>query len=205
MALVRNRTTEELTTTNQFLDWLKSSDGGNTSIPGDQLTTEIMNAWGYDPVVEGAQPTGEPWQHVEGDGVELDGLGNWRTKFKLVPTFESQEDEDAHVAEWTAAQLKAQTPASISDRQFFEALSDLGHIPYSEALAAVQTGAIPTDMEDFLQLMASFDEAGAQKARLLLAGATTFERDNYLVPVFGSMYGMTEEQIDALWRYGVTL
>lgn len=92
-------------------------------------------------------------------------------------------------------------PEVISDRQFFEALWEGGHISYEEAVAAVETGAIPATMEGFIAILESFDEIGAKKARLLLKGATEFRRDNYLIPVFGSMYGMSGAEIDDLWRY----
>jgi hypothetical protein len=105
---------------------------------------------------------------------------------------------------WNAADVPLDppdpVPEVISDRQFFEALWQGGHITYEEAEAAVATGAIPATMAGFLDLLASYDEVGAKKARLLLKGATEFRRDNYVVPVFGSMYGMTSAQIDQLWR-----
>lgn len=128
---------------------------------------------------------------LSGDEVaQFDGV-RWRVT--------TQEAIDAET-------LRKSTPREISDRQFFTALwKDGGRITYEEALAAVATGTIPTTMIGFLDLLATYDEDGAKDARLLLSGATTFERDNYLIPVFGSMYGMSEEQIDALWRLGKTL
>lgn len=202
---VRIRETGELKTDNEFITWIRSADGGNTSIPNDRLTPEIMGQFGADPVLEGPQPTGEAWQHVESDGVEQ-VAGNWRTKWKLVPTFDTQEEQDTHVATWEAAALKAQTPSEISYGQFFTALwKDGERITYEEALAAVSTRTIPAELDGFLNMLASFDEAGARDARLLLSRATVFHRDNYLVPVFGSMYGMSETDIDALWRLGATL
>ena len=76
---------------------------------------------------------------------------------------------------------------------------------YEEAVAAVETGTIPATMEGFIALLESYDEIGAKKARLLLKGATEFKRSNYIVPVFGSMYGMGENQIDELWRMAAVL
>lgn len=85
---VRIRETGELKTNNEFVRWLKTE--GNTSIPDDRLTPEIIDAHGADPVVEGPQPTGEPWQHVEPDGVEQVG-GLWRTRYVVKP---DELDED---------------------------------------------------------------------------------------------------------------
>jgi hypothetical protein len=200
---VRIRKTGEIQTDNEFVRWLKTE--GNTSIPDDRLTPDILDAHDADPVFEGPQPTGEPWQQVVPDGVE-EVKGQWRTKYRLVPTFDTPEEQDAYVATWEAAALKAQTPSEISYGQFFTALwKDNERITYEEALAAVSTRTIPAELDGFLLMLASFDEPGARDARLLLSRATVFHRDNYLVPVFGSMYGMTETDIDALWRLGATL
>jgi hypothetical protein len=109
-------------------------------------------------------------------------------------------DQTAYDALLAAITPPDPVPEVISDRQFFEALWQGGHITYEEAEAAVATGSIPATMAGFLDLLASYDEVGAKKARLLLKGATEFRRDNYVVPVFGSMYGMTSAQIDDLWR-----
>lgn len=114
-------------------------------------------------------------------------------------------DQDAYDAALAALTPPLPVPEVVSDRQFFEALWHQEMITFEEAEAAVAIGEIPAAMEDFLDLLASYDEAGAKKARLLLKGATEFRRDNYIVPVFGSMYGMTLAQIDDFWRFAATL
>lgn len=106
MALVRIRSTGEVWTDNQFIGWLMSEDGGNTSLPGGRLTPEIIDAHGADPVFEGPQPTGEPWQHVMADGVEQVG-GQWRTKWKLGPEFATPEEQAAYIAAYQAAASEA--------------------------------------------------------------------------------------------------
>lgn len=168
------------------------------------LTVDTLDHFGADPLLPGPQPTGESWQSATQDGAEEVG-GKWYTKYKLVPTFTDPEEQAAYVAAWNAANLKSMTPGDISDRQFFEALSDRGYITYAEALAAVMTGTIPSQMEGFLAMLESYDPTGAGKARLAISGATTFSRSHWTVPIFASMYGMTEEQIDDLWRYASTL
>lgn len=92
MALVRIRETGEIQTDNQFVNWLKTE--GNTSIPDDRLTPEILDTHGADPVVEGAQPTGEPWQHAVPDGVVQDGQGRWTTTYRLEPETLSSDGLD---------------------------------------------------------------------------------------------------------------
>lgn len=114
------------------------------------------------------------------------------------------EERDAtpqEQAEIIAAQSSAvgpePTPPSISDRQFFHILAIDGHITEAEALAAVKTGDPPAAFETFI---GSLPEGQRFGARMLLEGATTFERNHPLANAFGTMYGMTSEQIDDLWR-----
>jgi hypothetical protein len=79
----------------------------NTSFPS-QLSASLLSNFGFDPVLEGAQPPGEPWQYPVRDGVEAIN-GQWFTKYILGPTFASQAEEDAYVAEWQTQQgLSAQ-------------------------------------------------------------------------------------------------
>lgn len=115
------------------------------------------------------------------------------------------EERDATLEE-EAAILAAQAelantpepvPESISDRQFFHILAMDGLITEAEALAAVKTGDAPAAFETFI---ASLPEEERFSARMLLEGATMFRRDHPLTNAFGSMYGLTSEQIDDLWR-----
>jgi hypothetical protein len=88
------------------------------------------------------------------------------------------------------------TPDQISDRQFFQELSIMGLITQAEALSAVQVGTIPAAMETFI---GSLPSAQQFSARMVLTGATTFQRSHPLVAMFGAAQGMTSAQIDALW------
>jgi hypothetical protein len=88
-------------------------------------------------------------------------------------------------------------PPEISDRQFFHTLALDGLITEAEALTAVKTGDAPAAFE---ALIASLPESERFSARMLLEGATVFRRDHPLTNAFGTMYGMTSEQIDDLWR-----
>lgn len=110
-----------------------------------------------------------------------------------------QIDEVPLTLEEIAAQQEPAppTPPSISDRQFFHILAIDGLITEAEALAAVKTGDAPAAFETFI---ASLPEGDRFNARMLLEGATTFERSHPLTAAFGGMYGMTAEQIDDLWR-----
>lgn len=76
--LIRIRETAAVITDHEF-----RSLHPNTSFP-PQLTEDTLDHFGADLVMNGPQPTGEPWQSVQGDGVE-EIAGQWFTKFKLVP------------------------------------------------------------------------------------------------------------------------
>jgi len=72
---LRNRTTGAVITDGQL-----RSEHPNTSFP-DVLTPEIINDFGYDPVLEGPRPTLiPPYQYAQRDGVE-EINGQWFTKY----------------------------------------------------------------------------------------------------------------------------
>jgi hypothetical protein len=72
---LRNRETGAVITESQF-----RNDNRNTSFP-QQLTAEIIDSFGYDPVLEGPRPdTTPPYEYVARDGVE-EVDGQWFTKY----------------------------------------------------------------------------------------------------------------------------
>jgi hypothetical protein len=75
------------------------SINSNTSFP-PQISVEILNEFGADPVLNGAQPTPTFYQIVVQDGVEQIN-GQWFTKFVLVDM--DQEAKDAKDAQCKAA------------------------------------------------------------------------------------------------------
>ena len=102
---IRNRTTEELTTVSQF----KASQP-NTSFP-KQITTEILDSYGYDPVLNGPAATvTAPYEVSTRDGVE-EIEGQWFTKFIVGPVFTDTTDEEDVVT--TAAEHEAAYKARI--------------------------------------------------------------------------------------------
>lgn len=93
-------------------------------------------------------------------------------------------------------------PTSISDRQFFQQLAIDGVISEAEAEAAVATGAIPAAM---LALIDALPEVQRFGARMMLKGATVFERHHVLTVTIGTMYGWTDGQIDTLFQNAAAL
>jgi hypothetical protein len=96
---IRNRSTGAVITDSQLRD-----DNPQTSFP-KQITTEILDSYGYDAVLNGAAAsvTG-PYETSVRDGVEeIDG--QWFTKFVVGPVFTDTTDEDGNVT--TAADNEA--------------------------------------------------------------------------------------------------
>lgn len=91
-------------------------------------------------------------------------------------------------------------PESVSDRQFFQALALDGMISEAEALAAVQTGALPAPIAAIIDAMP--DQFAA---RMLLSGATTFERRHPLTDALASALGYSPAQTDDLFRVAASL
>ena len=90
-------------------------------------------------------------------------------------------------------------PPDISDRQFFQILAMHGLITQEEALAAVKTGEIPALFRTYVD---HIDDPQEQFAvRMLLSGATTFERRHPLIDRLGDeLLKLTPKDIDDLWR-----
>ena len=84
---IRLRTTGAVMYESELRSYLKANDGPSF----DQLTPEVMEAIGVDPVLEGPQASGGTvYQYSQSAGVEqLDG--KWYTKYILGPVFTDGE------------------------------------------------------------------------------------------------------------------
>jgi hypothetical protein len=91
-------------------------------------------------------------------------------------------------------------PESVSDRQFFQALALGGMISEAEALAAVQTGALPAPIAAIVDAMPD-----QFPSRMLLSGATTFERRHPLTDALAAALGYSPAQADDLFRVAAAL
>lgn len=87
--------------------------------------------------------------------------------------------------------------APISDRQFFQALALSGDISEEEALSAVMTGTLPARIAEGVATLPN-DQRFA--ARMLLSGATSFDRSHPMVSLLGTLIGRDDAALDALWR-----
>lgn len=88
---LRNRTTGALITDQQL-----RADNPNTSFP-QVLTPEIIDSFGYDPVLEGPQATVEPpYQYSQRDGV-VEINGQWFTHYIAGPVFTDYTDDEGVV------------------------------------------------------------------------------------------------------------
>ena len=105
---IRIRATGAVMYENELRSYLKANNGPSY----DQLTPEIMEAVGVDPVLEGPQASGGTvYQYSQAAGVEqLDG--KWYTKYVLGPVFTdgettASEQEAAYKASKDAEQAKS--------------------------------------------------------------------------------------------------
>ena len=102
---IRNRETGALTTISQF-----KADHPNTSFP-KQITVDILDSFGFDPVLHGVQATTTPpYEMSVRDGVEeIDG--QWFSRFVVGPTFSDTTDVEGNVT--SAADNEAAYRASV--------------------------------------------------------------------------------------------
>jgi hypothetical protein len=102
---IRNRSNGELTTVSQF-----KATQPNTSFP-KQITTDILDSYGYDPVLNGAAATvTAPYGVSTRSGVE-EVKGQWFTKFIAGPVFTDTTDSEGKVT--TAANNEAAYKAGV--------------------------------------------------------------------------------------------
>lgn len=90
----------------------------------------------------------------------------------------------------------------ISDRQFFQQLAVQGVITQDEALAAVKTGSIPAALQGLINSLPADQQFGAT---MIVAGATTFQRNHPMTVAIGAAYGWNAAQIDAFFRLAAAL
>jgi hypothetical protein len=108
---VRLRTTGAVMYESELRSYLKANDGPSY----DQLTPEVMEAIGVDPVLEGPQATGGTvYQYSVYGGVE-EINGQWFTKWNLGPSFFDTEDAEGNVT--TAAENEAAYKATKDAEQ----------------------------------------------------------------------------------------
>ena len=84
----------------------------------------------------------------------------------------------------------------ISDRQFFQQCAVMGVITQDEALAA-NAAVIPSAL---LTLIGQLPSDQQFAAKMLVGGATVFERNNPLTVVIGQSFGWSSIQIDDFFR-----
>lgn len=105
---IRIKATGAVMLESELRAYLRANDGPSY----DQLTPEVMEALGVDPVLEGPQATGgDHYQFSQRDGVEQIN-GQWFTKYILGPVFvdgetTAAEQEAAYKAAKDAEQAKS--------------------------------------------------------------------------------------------------
>jgi hypothetical protein len=114
---------------------------------------------------------------------------------------------------------KTAVPPQISDRQFYQALATPlpeteSHdkpgglkpkppkITQTEALTAVKTGELPSDIVAAIKTLPQEQQFAAE---MMMAGAGGFKRNDPMADTLMAALGFTKEQADDLWRLAATL
>ena len=112
----------------------------NTSFP-PQLTVELLDSFGADPVLNGPQPTASRYQTVARDGVE-EINGKWFTKFVTV---DMDADAIAAVDAQAAASARAERNRKLADSDWTQLADSTADkdawATYRQALRDVPTQA----------------------------------------------------------------
>jgi len=87
-------------------------------------------------------------------------------------------------------------PPPISDRQFFQQLASVGIISEAEALAA-NAAVIPPPLLAVIEALPAEQQFAA---KMLVSGATVFERDHPMTVAIGAAYGWSPAEIDDFFR-----
>jgi hypothetical protein len=87
-------------------------------------------------------------------------------------------------------------PQTISDRQFFQQLAVDSIITEDQALAS-NAAVIPAPLLAIIEAMPAEQQFAA---KMLVSGATVFERTHPMTEAIGATYGWTSGQIDAFFR-----
>lgn len=136
------------------------------------------------------------WQTVGGEPSVSDyPEGTVEIPLKPGENYEWVEGDWVHVE--PEAPLEP-VPVEISRRQFFQNLAVREIITRQEALAAIQTGAIPAALQAMVDDMDTEDDKF--NAEMLIAGAQVFTRSNPLTEIVRVKIGWTSEQTDDFWR-----
>lgn len=139
------------------------------------LDAGVLDAFGADPVYDGLQPTLSENQYASYDGVE-EIDGKWFTKYVAVD----------YTPEELAASLDAwRHSATVSPFQGRAALLHANLLEQVEAMMS-QPGVDP-------------------KSKLAWQYALVWERTSQLIISLSEQLGLTDEQVDDLYRYGMTV
>lgn len=100
------------------------------------------------------------------------------------------------------ATLPPPVPEWISDRQFFQQLAIIKLISEAEAEDAVASGVIPSSLAELVELL---PEQARHPTRMLLKGATVFQRQHEMTDTIAWLYGLDGAAVDAIFRAAAEL
>jgi len=103
------------------------------------------------------------------------------------------------VRDLTADEIAARNPVpeEVSSRQFFQQLAKDGDCTEAEALAYVQTGALPAVLSTVIN---GLPESIRFDVRMEVIGANEFYRSTPTVDLVGYLLGKDSSALDRIWR-----
>ncbi|WFR98726.1 hypothetical protein [Rhizobium tumorigenes] len=110
--------------------------------------------------------------------------------------------QDGAVVEYQPPPPPPAIPLQISDRQFFQQLSIEGLITEDEALDAVGPGIIPSSMLALINMLPMENQFAA---KMLIRGATTFERLHPVTVLIQQLYEWNDAKRDEFWTAAAAL
>ncbi len=139
--------------------------------------------------------------YVDGDGNIVQKTPDQIAELQLVQDMAAQQIQNYLATQQELAPIvdPRPVPQEISDRQFFQIMAMMNVITQDEALQAVGDGTMPAAFE---AIISQLPQEQQFPARMMMRGATRFDRSYPLVDIFArySKPPYTDAQIDDIFR-----
>jgi len=96
----------------------------------------------------------------------------------------------------------AMVPTSVTNRQFFQAMAQLGYITQQEAMAAIKTGTVPDRMQRYIDTLPADQQFNAT---MQLCGDTTITRTSEGFQQYVVYENWSADQVNELFRVAGSL
>lgn len=168
----------------------RDATGAVTTATGPALTPEQAAANGF------------PLSSIV-EGLNAQALADAANARNGVSELQGRLNEALAEVERLRAALGPEEADTISDRQFAQALADMGIITREEALAFVRRGEVPQKLQSEIDAIPDADERFA--VDMQVSGATAYQRHHPSTRSLAQALGWSDPQMDALWAMARSL